>query len=150
MKVPAVPALIGSAFSAIIVGLALQPFSFNSAITCMNTASTLNMIPASVIDTATLSSTTTNLLVRGWYGKHGGPGLRDYHGQMIVAIIEECGFMDHLMHTLFSKAKTPRSLMLAATLTGLCLAPCGGNAICPPSSPAPCISGPSWKTRWTW
>ena len=32
---------------------------------------------------------------------------------------------------LFSKAKTPRSLMLAATLTGLCLAPCGGNAYLP-------------------
>ena len=131
VKVPAVPALIGSAFSAIIVGLALQPFSFNSAITCMNTGFTLNMIPASVIDTATLSSTTTNLLVRGGMANMVGLVCVIIMAQMIVAIIEECGFMDHLMHTLFSKAKTPRSLMLAATLTGLCLAPCGGNAYLP-------------------
>lgn len=131
LKVKAVPALIGSAFSAIIVGLIKQPFSFQSFITCMNTGFKLDMIPKTVYDASTLSKTTSNLLVRGGMSNMVGLVCVIIMAQMIVAIIEECGFMDHLMHTLFSKAKSPRSLMLAATLTGLCLAPCGGNAYLP-------------------
>lgn len=130
-KVPAVPALIGSAFSAVAITMLIQPFSFNSAITCMNTGFKLNMIPASVIDVSTLSKTTSNLLVRGGMSNMVGLVCVIIMAQMIVAIIEECGFMDHLMHTLFAKAKTPKALMLSATLTGLCLAPCGGNAYLP-------------------
>lgn len=131
IKIPAVPALIGSSFSAILVCMFTQPFSFKSAVTCMNTGFTLSMIPETVIDVSTLSKTTSNLLVRGGMSNMVGLVCVIIMAQMIVAIIEECGFMDHLMHTLFSKAKTPRSLMLAATLTGLCLAPCGGNAYLP-------------------
>ena len=131
IKVPAIPALIGSSFTAVIIGMIQQPFSFKNAITCMNTGFKLDMIPKELIDPSTLSKTTSNLLARGGMSSMVGLVCVIIMAQMIVAIIEECGFMDHLMHTLFSKAKTPKSLMLAATLTGLCLAPCGGNAYLP-------------------
>ena len=130
LKKPAAPTLVCSAFSAVILGAIFQPFGLISGLTALNSGfSSASMITH--LDVASLAGTTTYLLNRGGMSQMMTMVLIILMAQIIIAVVEDCGFMDHLMNTFFSKLKSRKAVMLAAIVTGCLLAPCGGNAYCP-------------------
>ncbi|WP_165450566.1 Na+/H+ antiporter NhaC family protein [Intestinimonas massiliensis (ex Afouda et al. 2020)] len=131
MKIPAAPTLVISAVLAIVLGTIFQPFGLSSGLISMTSGFSTSMVNTAGVDVAQLGSQTTSLLNRG--GMNGTTQLLlvIIMAQMIIACMEESGFMARLMEVFFSKLKKERSVILATILTGICLSPCGGNAYAP-------------------
>lgn len=131
MKIPAAPTLVVSSLVAIILGVIFQPFGLANGLKTLTSGFSVSMVNTPGVDVSQLGAQTTNLLNRG--GMNGTTQLLlvIIMAQMIIACMEESGFMARLMEAFFSKLKSDRSVILATIVTGICLSPCGGNAYAP-------------------
>lgn len=131
LKIPAAPTLVASAVLALLLGWIFQPFGLGNGLKAMTGGFAVSMVNTPGVDVSALGSQTTSLLNRG--GMNGTTQLLlvIVMAQMIIACMEESGFMARLMEVFFSKLKSDRAVILATILTGICLSPCGGNAYAP-------------------